>query len=83
MIPCKEALLKRQPGEPDPWFPTTEKDHEASGEAHFEFAKRQCRTCPIVQACGEGALERREPYGVWGGLSPADREKLYKGLKAA
>jgi len=30
-------------------------------------AKRICATCPVVADCLEGALERREPWGVWGG----------------
>lgn len=32
-----------------------------------EFAKALCRTCPIRIECLTGALERREPWGVWGG----------------
>jgi len=30
-------------------------------------AKRLCATCPVVAECLEGALARREPFGVWGG----------------
>jgi WhiB family redox-sensing transcriptional regulator len=30
-------------------------------------AKQLCGTCPMVQACLEGALSRAEPCGVWGG----------------
>ena len=30
-------------------------------------AKRLCATCPAMIPCLEGALERREPGGVWGG----------------
>lgn len=30
-------------------------------------AKRICAECPVMAECLEGALERREPYGVWGG----------------
>ncbi|MGH9234538.1 MAG: WhiB family transcriptional regulator [Acidimicrobiales bacterium] len=30
-------------------------------------AKRLCATCPAMIPCLEGALERREPWGVWGG----------------
>lgn len=30
-------------------------------------AKRICSACPVAEACLEGALERREPWGVWGG----------------
>jgi WhiB family redox-sensing transcriptional regulator len=30
-------------------------------------AKAFCRACPVREACLEAALERREPWGVWGG----------------
>ncbi len=30
-------------------------------------AKHNCATCPALIPCLEGALERREPWGVWGG----------------
>jgi len=30
-------------------------------------AKRVCSECPVLAPCLEGALERREPGGVWGG----------------
>lgn len=30
-------------------------------------AKEICARCPVVAECLEGALERREPWGVWGG----------------
>lgn len=32
-----------------------------------EFAKSLCRSCPLREACLAGALERAEPWGVWGG----------------
>jgi len=30
-------------------------------------AKMICATCPALARCLQGALERREPWGVWGG----------------
>ena len=30
-------------------------------------AKSICQACPLQQPCFEGALARREPWGVWGG----------------
>lgn len=30
-------------------------------------AKEFCGACPVRQECLAGALERREPWGVWGG----------------
>ncbi|KOU20786.1 DNA-binding protein [Streptomyces sp. WM6373] len=39
----------------------------AESPADVEYAKSLCRTCPLVEACLAGAVERREPWGVWGG----------------
>lgn len=30
-------------------------------------AKEICGLCEVIDACFQGALERREPWGVWGG----------------
>jgi WhiB family transcriptional regulator, redox-sensing transcriptional regulator len=32
-----------------------------------ERAKSLCLDCPVRRVCIAGALERREPWGVWGG----------------
>ncbi len=32
-----------------------------------EFAKTLCAACPLQAECLIGALDRREPWGVWGG----------------
>lgn len=45
--------------EPDLWF--------AESPADVEMAKSLCEGCPIQRACLDGALERGEPWGVWGG----------------
>jgi WhiB family redox-sensing transcriptional regulator len=39
----------------------------AEAPADVEFAKSLCRGCPVRQACLAGALDRKEPWGVWGG----------------
>jgi WhiB family redox-sensing transcriptional regulator len=39
----------------------------AEAPADVEAAKALCQGCRIRLACLEGALERREPWGVWGG----------------
>ena len=33
----------------------------------MELAKALCVDCPVRSICLDGALERREPWGVWGG----------------
>jgi WhiB family redox-sensing transcriptional regulator len=52
VLPCRA-------GDADLWFAERPEDVEA--------AKALCRDCPVRQRCLEGALERHEPWGVWGG----------------
>jgi WhiB family redox-sensing transcriptional regulator len=55
---CPEDLPCRVQ-DPDLWF--------AEGPVDLERAKSFCHTCPARLACLAGALERQEPWGVWGG----------------
>ena len=43
----------------DLWF--------AESPADVEQAKALCLDCPVRSNCLAGALERHEPWGVWGG----------------
>lgn len=37
-------------------------------------AQRICSRCPVQLACRRYALDARESYGVWGGLTEEDRQ---------
>ena len=39
----------------------------AESPTDVERAKALCLDCPLRQTCLSEALERREPWGVWGG----------------
>ena len=39
----------------------------AESPADVERAKALCGDCPLRAQCLEGAIERNEPWGVWGG----------------
>jgi len=39
----------------------------AESPADITRAKLLCAQCPVTEACLAGALERAEPWGVWGG----------------
>lgn len=45
-------------------------------------AKAVCMACPVLAQCRRHALEVREPYGVWGGLTEEEREPLYAAAAA-
>lgn len=51
-LPCRVE-------DPALWF--------AERTTDVERAKRLCQGCPLREPCLVGALERREPWGVWGG----------------
>ena len=51
-LPCRV-------NDPELWF--------AESPSDVEFAKALCTDCPVQAMCLSGALERREPWGVWGG----------------
>jgi len=36
-------------------------------ETEISLAKQVCGDCPLRLPCYEGAVRRREPWGVWGG----------------
>lgn len=39
----------------------------------YERARSVCERCPVQVECAEHAIARREPHGMWGGLTPAER----------
>ena len=42
-------------------------------------AKEICQGCPVLEQCRRHALTVHEPYGVWGGLSEAERDEIVRG----
>ncbi|MEU8673658.1 WhiB family transcriptional regulator [Streptomyces sp. NPDC048560] len=49
------------------------KEPTAARLSREEAAKRVCARCPVMVECQEHALVQPEPYGVWGGLTAAER----------
>lgn len=52
LVPCRS-------NDPELWF--------AEQTAQVELAKAMCQECPLIAGCLAGAIERSEPWGVWGG----------------
>ncbi|KJK58856.1 WhiB family transcriptional regulator [Saccharothrix sp. ST-888] len=49
------------------------KEPTAARLSREEQAKQVCARCPVLLECREHALVQPEPYGVWGGLTAAER----------
>jgi WhiB family transcriptional regulator, redox-sensing transcriptional regulator len=60
-LPLAAAITTALPcaTDSDLWF--------AEHPGPLAVAQARCGPCPLRAACLEGALERREPWGVWGG----------------
>jgi WhiB family redox-sensing transcriptional regulator len=43
---------------------------------HGRQAKAICAQCPALVECLEGALDRREEFGIWGGAGEDERRDL-------
>lgn len=39
-------------------------------------AKRLCESCDVRDACREYAIERGEPFGIWGGTTVDERRRI-------
>src|SRR5512144_1189770 len=61
--------------DPDLFFPP-EEEHGRYAVLRETLAKRICLTCPVLPECTAHALATDERYGVWGGLTPAERDRL-------
>ncbi|MGA5635022.1 WhiB family transcriptional regulator [Streptomyces lydicamycinicus] len=42
----------------------------------IEEAKVVCRRCPVLQTCGQWALDTGQDTGVWGAMSEDDRRSV-------
>ena len=41
-------------------------------------AKRICRGCSVQPQCLDWAIQEREKFGVWGGLSALERRRIWR-----
>jgi len=39
-----------------------------------------CKECPVANQCLQAALDNEESFGVWGGMTPAQRHALSMGV---
>jgi len=55
------------------------KNYTKKNEKLLMQAKMMCSTCSFMKQCGMYALKYEE-YGVWGGTTPQERDKMRKKL---
>ncbi|HKA93408.1 MAG TPA: WhiB family transcriptional regulator [Acidimicrobiia bacterium] len=58
------------------FFPPTTPERKDERDAREAKAKSICAACPVQVACLDYALSIREPHGIWGGLTEAERRLL-------
>lgn len=61
--------------DPEDFFPIGATPAAKAIERH---AKAVCWRCPSLEACGRWALETRQPFGIWGGMTEAERAKILR-----
>lgn len=58
------------------FFPPSTPERKDERERREIRAKSICKICPVRAECLEYATAIREPYGIWGGLTEAERRQL-------
>ena len=58
------------------FFPPSLPERREDREVREAKAKLICADCNVQRECLEFALRVREPHGIWGGLTEAERRRL-------
>lgn len=45
------------------------------------IAKSICATCPVIDQCLAAAFEHDDEHGIWGGLTPKERDVVRFGVE--
>lgn len=61
-VPCQNA--------PDLYFP------DPNDRSGAKLAIQQCNNCLLMNMCRQYAIDNREQFGIWGGLTTSQREQL-------
>lgn len=60
--------------DPDLFFPPDGADNR--------LAKSICTSCPVRRQCLDYALETKQKYGIWGGMTEAQRRRIRRDARA-
>lgn len=58
------------------WFFSPEGERTQARNRRIRRAREVCRQCPVIGECAAFALNQREAFGVWGGMSEGERISL-------
>lgn len=66
---------------PDRFYPTDSEDDDDTEVA--VAAKAVCESCPVREDCLTTAIETREQYGIWGGMTSRERRRMIRRARRA
>lgn len=76
-----DAVLSYRPSVDETWY-SDARCRQISGESFFpgkggstKLAQKVCAQCVVREQCLQFAIDHNITDGVWGGLTPADRQK--------
>ncbi len=64
------------------FFPPNNFERKDERDRREARAKAICRVCPVMSRCRAYALEVREQFGIWGGLTEMERKEVLTGAAA-
>ena len=64
----------------DAFFPDEFTDTETRHYA-VKTAKEICNRCPLIADCANYAVQANEPFGIYGGTTPAERAVIVENIK--
>lgn len=62
--------------DPEVWFADID-----VGYNHSRIARNFCKRCPVIRECAAYAIAAEEPHGIWGGLTPKQRQTIRRDRK--
>lgn len=76
--PWREAAACRGKGGEAFYGPDAGESYDTRDASWAPAAIAICQSCGVKDRCLEDALDRRESYGVWGGLTTNQRQALLR-----
>lgn len=62
--------------DPDGWFSLNRGFNIKDSYDNLAVVREICDACPVKNLCLEYAVEQREEFGIFGGMTPGERRQL-------